>query len=163
MTCPLPHALRPPVEADMNVVIHSWVQELRHSGLSRSVPDVVYFPEQRQLVMSLVRASQTVVACNPEDSNHVFGYACGIRGADMPGSSVGGSVLHWLYVKSVYRKVGLGALLLEALLGPIAERDAAYWTQPSKFAGLRPDVLARWKLVPNPYVLHRQPSYPEAA
>ncbi len=150
--CPLPHTLRPYAETDLPVAVHAWTQELRHSGFSRSVPDNVYFPEQRRLVTALVCASTTLVACNPEDANHVFGYVCGVRG--VPGSSV--SVLHWLYVKSVYRKVGLGALLLDALLGTVEDRLLTYWSQPSKFAALRPDVLTRWKIVPNPYVLHRR-------
>lgn len=160
MTCALPHAVRAAVESDLPLIVHSWVQEMRHASTARGIPDQVYFPEQRRLVLGLLQRAAVVVAHNPDDEHHVYGVACVEGGGPTP-------VLHWLYVKSVYRQVGLGGALLDHALGPVAERAAAAVTQLTKLFthraehGGRPDLLARWKLVPNPYLLTR--AVPQAA
>lgn len=104
MTCPLPHMMRPATEADLGFLRDPWVQEMRHSPWSRGVPDDVYFPEMKAFVGRVLRRSYTLIACNPEDPTHVFGFVTFERP----------NVVHWIYVKRAYQRVGLGQALLDA-------------------------------------------------
>ena len=109
VTCPLAHILRPAVDSDMAVVRDPWVQEMRHAPWSRGVPDDIYFPEMKAFVGRVLARANTLVACNPEDPKHVYGFVT----FDPPNH------LHWVYVKRAYQGVGLGRTLVEATgIGP---------------------------------------------
>lgn len=122
MTFPLPHAIRPAVSSDLAMLVHAWTSEHRHSPFARFVRDQEYFPDQRQLVMDLLATSKTLVACNPDEPKHIFGYIC-----FGPGNSV-----HWVYVKSAYRRIGLADVLLKAAFPARAEDEALFATQAGR-------------------------------
>lgn len=144
MTQPLlPHSMRPATDGDMPLILNAWVEELRHAPCSRFVRSSEYFPDQRRLVLELVHSSQTIVACNPEDSAHVYGFV----------TFGPGDVIHWLYVKSHYRGIGMADLLLAAAF-PQRPR-VLYATQASsKWHSLQP-AIERRGIVYRPHLLQR--------
>ena len=140
--------MRGPLPNDLPLLAKSWVQEMRHAPFSRGVPDEVYFSQQRRLVLDLLRASWTIVCCNEAEEDHIYGF---ITFQLAPGR------LHWLYVKSTYQRAGLGTKMLQAAFGETLGLGPIACSQVSKFAIARPDYLARYKLLPCPYLLMAAP------
>ena len=141
----IPHALRPAEPNDLGVVIHPWLQEMRLSPASFGIPNRTFFACQRRLILSILRGAETTIACDAERPNHVFGYV--IHGPDFESSPV----IHWLYVKSTYREMGLGRTLLEHSLGG---RYPAWCSQASRHSlSLRAEKeLRRYALTYNPFL-----------
>jgi hypothetical protein len=147
----LAFTMRPATEADLPLVIHAWVAEMRHSGFSRGVPDHVYFQGHRRLVLGILASASTLVAVDPVDAEHVYG--CAVYEHDP-------RRLHWLYVKSVYRLLGVARSLFSEALGPPVSS-----TKLTQVSGLvlrdrdqasrsgKPSLLERYRLEPDPYVL----------
>lgn len=104
MTCALPHIMRAAEEADVAFLRDPWVQEMRHSPWCKGIDGETYFPQMKLFVSRLLRRSSTLIACNPENPTHIFGFV----------TFHAPTYLHWIYVKSAYQKIGLGHELLEA-------------------------------------------------
>jgi GNAT superfamily N-acetyltransferase len=106
MTCALPHVIREAVEDDIPVVRDPWVQEMRHAPWARGISNALYFHEMKAFVGRVLRSATTLMACNPDEPGHVYGFVTFNRP----------NVLHWIYVKHAYQAVGLGSELFRAAL-----------------------------------------------
>jgi ribosomal protein S18 acetylase RimI-like enzyme len=136
----LPHALRPFTESDRHFIARGWVSEMRRSGFARHVPQNVYWPCQHELVRQLLERAHTIVACDPEDPQHVYG--CIVVQAEAP-------VIHWLYVKGSYRRVGLATALVTATFG---DRRPLFCTQAPELFRDR-ELIERHEVIYCPYLL----------
>ncbi len=123
----------------MGLVKHSWVQEARHAAWSRGVSEDVYWPSQKRLVGALVRESEVRVACAPDEPDHLYGYIVSA-----------GELLHWVYVKSAFRNIGIAKGLFEAAGEPKRASMA------SRFLRDHPDVVARHGITYDPFILLRE-------
>lgn len=138
----VPHRIRPfYAESDRNFVMNGWVSEMRRSHFARYVAQSVYWPAQHELVRQVLRASNTFVACDPDDADHIYG--CIVH---QPGER---AIVHWLYVKGAVRRCGLARSLLEAAIGG---RRPILCTQAPLLFDDR-DLLARYEAVYCPYLL----------
>ncbi|HTQ41794.1 MAG TPA: hypothetical protein VMI75_03485, partial [Polyangiaceae bacterium] len=72
---------------DLRFIAHAWVQEVRHAFAARGVPDDLYYAHQRSLVLALVRRAHTLVAVDPEDPWHLYGFVT---------FELGPGRLHWV-------------------------------------------------------------------
>jgi hypothetical protein len=98
---------------DEALVRDSWVRTFRYGPLRQGVPEQRYFTDQRNRISRLLeRGAQVLLAINPEDASQVLGWACFEK-------REGADVLHYLYVKSIFRRdFGIARrLLAEAGLG----------------------------------------------
>jgi GNAT superfamily N-acetyltransferase len=138
----LPHELRPFRESDRNFIVRGWASEMRRSAFSRHVPPEVYWPCQHELVAQLLKLGTTIVACDPDNEEHVYG-AVVYQPADL-------AIVHWCYVKGDYRRVGLASALLVAAIG---DRRPVYCTQPSVLFGEARELVAKHELIACPYLL----------
>ena len=141
MPCRLPHKLRPFVEEDRNFVTRGWVSEMRRSGFARHVPSGVYWPCQHELVRQALAISATLVACDQSDENHLYG--CIVY---QPAHE---AIVHWLYVKGDYRRLGMASALLEAAIG---HQRPVYCTQAPELFNQR-SLVQSHELVHCPYLL----------
>ena len=82
---------------------------MRHSAFSRHVSQQVYWPCQHEFIRRLMVLGETVVACDPEDETHLYGAIC-----HQPGAA---AIVHWLYVKGDYRRMGVARALMQACIG----------------------------------------------
>lgn len=106
----VPCSFRHVTDADLALIRSSWMRSLRESQTHRDVEASVYKTNQPLIINGLIRRSLTIMAVNPEDPTQIFGYVV----ATPTTSNV--CVLHWLYVKSAFRKLGIGsALVREAI------------------------------------------------
>lgn len=120
--------------ADLPAVINAWVSEHRHSPAARFVRDREYFADQRALVVDLLHSSFTLVACAPDDESHIYGFIC-----YGPANTI-----HWVYVKSAYRRIGLADALLAAAFpnrNPDVHADELFATQAGRmWSELEPSI-----------------------
>lgn len=74
----------------------------------RGIPEFIYYPEQRKRINRLVGRGTTLIACAQDDLDHVYGFICGEK-------TPNDIVVHYWYVKSTFRRFGIGRQLLQAL------------------------------------------------
>lgn len=94
---------RPREPDDNSYIFKTWVHTYRLSPMVQGVPSEVYFPQQRKVIGALLDRATTTMACNHADPKHIYGYVC----FDAP------DVLHFLAVKRLYWRFGLGRGLME--------------------------------------------------
>lgn len=86
----------------MRLILDSWAKSFRNSDHSGVIPNHMYFAVVRELVAGLiVRGAKIVVA---DVAGRVAGWVC----YEHKDSEL---VLHYVYVKDMYRKQGLGSIL----------------------------------------------------
>jgi len=135
------HVLRQFAEAsDGNFVRRGWSTSMRRSAWTRGVPGEVYWPSQHALMNRLLVGSTCVVACDPKDTGSLYGAV-----VYSPGPK---ALVHWLYVKGCFRRLGLGERLLYTAVG---DKRPIYVTQVTDV--LTQDIVQRYAVIPSPYLL----------
>lgn len=80
-------------------VVRSWLSSFRKSDWAGPIPnneyERIYLDTINQL---LARGARVVVACNPDNPNHILGWMCYEFTRD------GKPVVHYVYVKSMWRQ-----------------------------------------------------------
>lgn len=105
--------VRAAVEADLPLILNSWLKRYRSAIHPRLVTDRVYYESQHAVIRKIFDnpALKVVVACDPEDTNHVYGYAVA---EDL---APGWVMIHWVYTKGAFRKFGVAKHLLQTVIG----------------------------------------------
>jgi len=136
------HVIREMQPDDHAFVKRRWAGEMRHAPWSRSVPPPVYWGSQYKTIEALLAQSTAILAVDPADTNHLYGVIVCQRGQK--------SILHWLFVKSEYRKLGLARELLAAGLG---DKRPIYLTQVTSFIAEHPQLCEKHGIVSSPFIL----------
>lgn len=91
-------------EADIPLVMDSWMETYRSAPDVRLVPNEVYFPTQRRVIRALMARCRLAVACDPNDEDQVYGWvAWEERERDV--------VIHYTYTKGIFRRMGVARRL----------------------------------------------------
>lgn len=106
----IPALTRRVFEEDLSFIYHSWLKSYRSSwakGLnpSRYMDKDRYYNGQKLMISQCLERSVVLVAVNPEDAFQIFGYVVGEPGL----------VVHYLYVKEPFRRMGIATLLVDGL------------------------------------------------
>lgn len=89
------------------MVLNSWLRSDRDNGRNRLMSQETYYDGFRGECVKKLDAGYVTVACNPEDEDQIYGWACS-----------NGTALHYVYVKMTFRGNGIaGALVREAVPG----------------------------------------------
>lgn len=103
--------LREPTANDAAFVLSTWLNSCRNTKLVNGVPNSLYFSHYGEVIRHILNKSTTVVACSTEDDDLLFGFSV----FEMTPTR---QVVHYIYVKELYRSLGIGQRLAEvALLG----------------------------------------------
>lgn len=93
---------------DFKFVLSSWLKSFRRSPWAGLIANNSYHSVMKQTVDQLsARGAQIVVAENRESPGQLLGFICFER------TKVNIPVLHYIFVKDLFRKQGIGAALLE--------------------------------------------------
>lgn len=118
-------SIRPAYSADLNFVTNSWIRAYRKNAqLMQMIPQAIYSSNQYKLILKLLERSQLIIACMANDKDQILGWVCFEEIAD------GEKAIHFAYVKSVFRKLGIGTALLQCALGA----NVTYYTHHTYFA-----------------------------
>lgn len=102
----LPVLFRDLAEEDVPFVYNSWLKSFRNGTMCRNVDNSIYFFNHHKIIGQLLERSKVIVCCNSLDPKIIYGY---LVFEDIDGQFV----LHYIYVKNIYRKLGLARKLLE--------------------------------------------------
>ena len=100
-----PITLRPAAQTDVGFIFNSWLKSYKYSLFARTITNTIYFSEHHKLIEKLLKSNETIVACNPNDPEQIYGYVNAGR--------IGGVFcLNYIYVKQSFRGLGIGKSLL---------------------------------------------------
>lgn len=138
----LPIQLRQPHGEDIPFMFNSWLHSYRHSLHVKNISNTVFYGEHHKVLERIMKRSEAVIACNPEDPNQIFGYIVYER-------ITGILVVHYCYVKQPYRRLGICHQLLNAA-GRKKDEPICYTHET--FLGNK--ISGRLRALYNPYVVY---------
>ena len=127
MITPNVRAYRP--AADEAIVAATWKDTFWSLGFLRWAAKRDYYRQMNRVVEWLVSPDNVLVAVNPRDENHVWGWLC-----------FSGSVIHYAWVRHEYRRVGIFRLLLAKSELPTHPLHCSHWTRLCEV------VQGKWQL-----------------
>lgn len=156
-TPPTPHptANRPPplhvrrrrgTRDDWPYIIKSWIRCQRESEVSKVIPTSIYYANQRELILRLLRDGNIEILCDTKDDNYIYSFIV-FRWINTE------FVVDFLYTHSIYRKRGLATELLHSLCPHFKE----HYIFVTAHTPLLRYYVQRWKLFYHPYLLLGNP------
>lgn len=136
----LPIQLRKPHKEDVPFIFSSWLHSYRSSLHTKNVVNTVYFGEHHDLLERIMNRSEAVIACNADDPNQIFGYIVYERIDNA-------LVVHYIYVKQSFRKLGIGKTLLQST--GWQKGDAFIFTHDTYISA---KLAMKYRAMFNPYV-----------
>ncbi len=107
----LPVTLRQIRPTDISFVFSSWLKSYRTSYFAMKVANEIYFREHQKIIEMAIACGEVTVAVNQEDDDQILGFIC-----YEPHRFNSLLTVHYIYVKSPYRKLGVGHELMEDAL-----------------------------------------------
>ncbi len=104
------YKLRPYHHEDESFVFNSWLKSTREDF--STVSNSKFYATYKDHIKELLGKSKITIACDPEDSEFIYGYMVVQYAGDVP-------IIHWIYVKSPFRKVGLMKAMLETVVAEL--------------------------------------------
>ena len=111
MSIPYPYLVRQHQKSDMGFIVDSWTESW-HGSTMREVRYRYFRDPCRARINDIVRRNYVLVACDPENPDHIFGYI-----VYNPESRV----VHYMYVTVTRRKTGLARELFQKALGEFTD------------------------------------------
>ena len=136
-----PVETRPARDTDLPFVIQTWLRSNRRGPFGSGLTEREYYDTHDPLVRRLLKEETTVIAHPPDSDDEIMGYVC-----------FGDKAIHFIYVKSLYRRLGVGWELLDAT-GRKRDEVIPVTTAP-------PHFISKWledkvRISNNPYLLGR--------
>ena len=137
----MPVEIRTGVAEDVPLILNSWMKAHRESDECKFLDYTLYHKMFRPILVNILSRSSVIVAHNPEDVNHIYGYAV-VEYVDTD------TVLHYCYSKYTFRRFGVCRQLLEFAI-PTVGQTPTFLT----FAGKSfPIMQEKFHLVYNPWM-----------
>lgn len=134
--------LRPAIEADVPFIFNSWLRCYRHSRNTQGCENPVYFAQHHILIEGLCKRANILIACDEKNPAEIYGYICSETIEDV-------MVIHFMYIKEMYRKFGVGSFLAETAG---FKKDAPIFYTHRTFNAQ--DLEKKFALVYNPYLAY---------
>lgn len=129
---------------ELKLVLDSWSNSFRKSQYAGCIPNNLWPEVSRQTATQLMTrtGARTICALTPT--------ADGTRGRVMGYSVSEPGILHWLYVKKDYRRLGIGSQLLQELIGNWndSERKRPRYTHRTDSSGRFLPPGWKWDVIP---------------
>lgn len=133
----LPLAFRPAVADDRNFMLSAWLKAHRDRGdWPKLLPAAEYYRRHKDVVARLIDESTCTIACNPERPEQIIGFIVH-----------DGLILHWVSVKSMFRRQGVATNLWREAGGPVL---CSHWTMGARSLSRGMQI---GRLVYDPFVL----------
>jgi hypothetical protein len=138
----LPIEYRDAGENDLAFILSSWLKSFRDEESTRACPNEIFFIHHKRLVQKILSKAKVVVIVNPTDANHIYGFLCFEDTAQ-------GRVIHFMYVKNAFRKLGLAKTAL--MIHVKTEEKPIYYTHKTYGAQFLSKMMGA---VYHPYLLY---------
>lgn len=104
--------VRAPVRDDMPFIYSSWLKSYSKHEDSVRMRKSTYFRYYKKVLDAILMSNKILIACNPDDAGQVYGYIVYNEDAH---KELGVTVLHYVYVKYTFRKLGIARYLLNQI------------------------------------------------
>lgn len=98
------------IEKEKAFVYNSWLKSYGKSSEARRMSAHVYFEGYSKILDGILKDTFIAFALNPDDTDQILGYAAFNYDED-----INLSVIHYVYVKEAFRRLGLAKKLLEQI------------------------------------------------
>jgi hypothetical protein len=88
-------------DSDFNFIISTWLKSYYDLMTGQKPPKFVYFKAHEKIIKEVLLAKDGFIICNDEDHDQIMGYII-----------TNGKVLHYVYVKNLFRNLGFAKILL---------------------------------------------------
>jgi len=137
--------VRPAGANDVKFITNSWLESYRDAPFPRNCPNSIYYHYQHKLLEQLIPRSYTLVAVNPSETDQILGWICAEHVAET-------LIVHYVYIKGVFRKQGVASALLNTVVSAIGGEPKSYeYTHKTSYARRVPKVRDSWAY--NPYLM----------
>jgi GNAT superfamily N-acetyltransferase len=99
--------IRDATTKDLNFITSSWAQSY-YPQCGLGFEDYKHY--QNILINNIITNSINTIACDEQDHDHIFGYIIHDMYMNEP-------VIHYTYVKALYRRMGIAKALMNEVLG----------------------------------------------
>lgn len=100
--------LRGPNPKDSSFLLDSWIREERDKFPNNLVDKAIFYEHYKEIVKVLISKSMVLLAVNPEDTDQIYGYLVFEKNFEIP-------IIHFLYVKLVFRENGIATQLIKSI------------------------------------------------
>lgn len=98
--------IRLATESDLPFIFNAYLRSNRNKPEATHMINDVYYPLYSQRLKDILADSDCIVACHSDDDDQILGYA-------IIGDNHGVPVLHWIYTKLTFRKMGVARALIQ--------------------------------------------------
>ena len=127
-------------QSDEAFLYNAWLKSYKDSPWGKPLINDIFYTNHKEIVKKLLSTSDVLLAVNPQNPDQIYGFAVLEKSPKV-------SLIHYVYVKYNFRKLGLARKLVEAM-----EPD----TGKLKFVTHVPRdiaILKKFGMVFNPYLL----------
>jgi GNAT superfamily N-acetyltransferase len=138
--------VRLPVENDLHLLIDSMLRSNKSALPHREIESRVYFPEARKKVVKLLEVSGCLILCNSLEPEQIYGYVI---------FSLEPVCLHYVYVKTPFRRFGFATHLINQALAGRAEGHEVFSSHMPANLQIWERLKDKYELIYNPYLGER--------
>lgn len=139
----LPVRLRGLAASDEAFVLSSWLKSYRDGALVRHIPNTIYYDNHHELVKGLLKNGTTMVACDPEAPDILYGYI------NFEVSVSNELLIHYVYIKHSFRKMGV----MTAMLREIVDKESPTAMYGTHMVSGMLHWAKKHGVIYNPYIL----------
>lgn len=151
----LPFRIRPATSEDVSFLFSSWLKSLRDSGVaSRGISNTIFFEGQHKLIEKILQNASVHVACSVDNPAQLYGYIVAEK-------IEGIFVMHYIYVKHTFRRMGIGQALLNSF-----SHDSGAASCATHLTRMGERLLVKYNFIYHPYLImlnYGNSEQPEAA
>lgn len=104
-----PLLVRRASKPDLRFITSSWLKSNRDAPMVQGIPNTVYYHYHHKILEELIPRSLVLVACDPEDTGYIYGWAC----AEVVDTAL---VVHYVYVRYDWRRKGVAKAMMDVLM-----------------------------------------------
>jgi len=135
---------------DVSYITSTWMNSYRsNNNFPKEMKHRIYSAEHNRIINRLLSKVNVLVACDPEDENHIFGYLVynNLESADL-------DVFHYIYIKSPLQKNRVATDLIEEAK---TSKKAVYTHKNQKAQWIADKLLKNYEEVNfNPYLFFKE-------
>jgi len=136
----LPINIRPATQEDVGFIFNAWLKSYRNSNFARQLSNTIYFAEHHKVIERLLRNYTTVIACNPEDPEQIYGFI-------NAGFTDNIFTLNYVYIKHPFRKMGIAKELFN-----VFEHSMEYASIYTHKTRVAEKLEEKYNMIHHPYV-----------
>lgn len=138
-----PLKVRRATNEDIPFIFNSWLRSFRETGyLAHAITNTIFYENHHRLIQKILKRSwaTTFVVCPEDHTNQILAYMVAER-------IDGVFVLHYVYTKHTFRKMGLAKSLLNNF-----DHDTTFASCCSHLTKIAERFLMKYNMIYHPYV-----------